>query len=334
MLIDCGSGTFAQMVRLFGLEGSRQKLRNLKCIWISHKHADHCQGIFQLLNELEVIHQEHLIHQPVTVDENLQCKACGSAFTHQTSNNLHQPIHDIHFQGPWKSPLQTDAASDVHCPASSYPILIVGPMWIENMLSDYTRFITNLDYHFIDAQDLTSNNHPLQEYFHTNYGFSSVMSIRMEHSYPSYGIVIDSPALLSENGGKPWRLSYSADTLPFDHFIESAKNSTLLINECTFDDEVADRAKETSHCTLYDALTIAKRMNASFVVLTHFSTRYERATFPDVFSDTYFVQHPELRELKNRIAIAFDFTQLPICSDLLTSVCGTQMLMSTNGVTE
>lgn len=49
MLMDCGEGTYGQIVRLFGLERSNQVLSNLVGVYISHLHADHHLGLIGLL---------------------------------------------------------------------------------------------------------------------------------------------------------------------------------------------------------------------------------------------------------------------------------------------
>ncbi|KAF4119278.1 ribonuclease Z [Geosmithia morbida] len=43
-LLDCGEGTMGQIRRLYGDEGTAEVLRNLRCVAISHLHADHHLG--------------------------------------------------------------------------------------------------------------------------------------------------------------------------------------------------------------------------------------------------------------------------------------------------
>ncbi|ETW01213.1 hypothetical protein H310_06802 [Aphanomyces invadans] len=50
MLIDCGEGTFGQLWRQFG-PSTPSRLCSLKCIWVSHKHADHHCGLLRVLLE-------------------------------------------------------------------------------------------------------------------------------------------------------------------------------------------------------------------------------------------------------------------------------------------
>lgn len=44
MLLDCGEGTFLQLVRFFGPKRINTFLRSLKVIYVSHLHADHHIG--------------------------------------------------------------------------------------------------------------------------------------------------------------------------------------------------------------------------------------------------------------------------------------------------
>lgn len=49
ILLDCGEGTFGQLVRFFGPEKSDQVLSNIKAIFVSHLHADHHIGLIGVL---------------------------------------------------------------------------------------------------------------------------------------------------------------------------------------------------------------------------------------------------------------------------------------------
>ena len=54
LLLDAGEGTWGQMARYFGTDPARpsnvwQALRDLKCIFISHAHADHHSGLARIL---------------------------------------------------------------------------------------------------------------------------------------------------------------------------------------------------------------------------------------------------------------------------------------------
>lgn len=54
LLLDTGEGTWGQMARYFGTDRTRdsnvwQALRELKCIFVSHAHADHHAGLAKIL---------------------------------------------------------------------------------------------------------------------------------------------------------------------------------------------------------------------------------------------------------------------------------------------
>lgn len=51
VLLDCGEGSLGQIKRFFGCEQADHVIRNLKCIYVSHLHADHHMGLIGLLTE-------------------------------------------------------------------------------------------------------------------------------------------------------------------------------------------------------------------------------------------------------------------------------------------
>ena len=60
ILLDAGEGTWGQIARHFGLEkddenSAWQVLRDLKCIFISHMHADHHIGLAQILAKRQLV---------------------------------------------------------------------------------------------------------------------------------------------------------------------------------------------------------------------------------------------------------------------------------------
>lgn len=47
--MDCGEGTYGQLIRRFGTERTEEILSNLNIIFISHLHTDHHMGLINLL---------------------------------------------------------------------------------------------------------------------------------------------------------------------------------------------------------------------------------------------------------------------------------------------
>ena len=50
IMLDAGEGTLGQMMRRFGNKLD-EELRELRCIFVSHLHADHHLGVIQLLTK-------------------------------------------------------------------------------------------------------------------------------------------------------------------------------------------------------------------------------------------------------------------------------------------
>ncbi|KAM6595021.1 hypothetical protein CsatA_002724 [Cannabis sativa] len=49
LLLDCGEGTLGQLKRRYGVDKADDVMRGLRCIWISHMHADHYAGLARIL---------------------------------------------------------------------------------------------------------------------------------------------------------------------------------------------------------------------------------------------------------------------------------------------
>jgi ribonuclease Z len=73
---------------------------------------------------------------------------------------------------------------------------------------------------------------------------------------------------------------FTGDTRPADSIVESARGADLLIHDCTFGDEGADRARETFHSTAREAAEVAARAGVKRLYLTHVSARYSANADP------------------------------------------------------
>jgi ribonuclease Z len=58
IMLDAGEGTFGQMMRRFGKEQLDEELNALKCIFVSHLHADHHLGVVQLIRKWHQVKAE------------------------------------------------------------------------------------------------------------------------------------------------------------------------------------------------------------------------------------------------------------------------------------
>lgn len=99
-------------------------------------------------------------------------------------------------------------------------------------------------------------------------GLERIDAVRVDHCFGSLACVFTWP-----NG---LRVAYSGDCRPSRVFAEVGEGCTLLIHEATLDDELREDAFAKRHCTMGEALGIAKKMRAKRVLLTHFSQRYPK----------------------------------------------------------
>ncbi|NHI92776.1 MAG: ribonuclease Z [Candidatus Lokiarchaeota archaeon] len=68
---------------------------------------------------------------------------------------------------------------------------------------------------------------------------------------------------------------YSGDTRPIEKLRDFAKNADVLIMESTFFNDLKEKALETNHSTLEEAIDLGQSARVKNLILTHFSSRYK-----------------------------------------------------------
>eukprot|EP00755_Sulcionema_specki_P028337 Sspe_Gene.89669::Locus_61388_Transcript_1_1_Confidence_1.000_Length_2213::g.89669::m.89669/K00784/rnz; ribonuclease Z len=101
-------------------------------------------------------------------------------------------------------------------------------------------------------------------------GSVTVTNVPVVHCKDAWGCVVKGAV------PRPWTVVYSGDTRPCPALVEAAPECDLLIHEATFEDEREEDAIAKNHCTVADALGVARDMNAKCTMLTHFSQRYPK----------------------------------------------------------
>ena len=127
-------------------------------------------------------------------------------------------------------------------------------------------------------------------------GLCSLRTCGVVHCPSAFGVT------MTINHDQPFKLTYSGDTKPCDALVELGLNSTLLIHEATMEDELFEDALVKMHSTVSQAIEQGHKMNAKYILLTHFSQRY--AKIPRI------EQH-----LVDNVGIAFDNMEV-VLSDL------------------
>ncbi len=99
-------------------------------------------------------------------------------------------------------------------------------------------------------------------------GLRELSACQVSHCFDAQAVALSFP-----NG---FKVSYSGDCRPSRRFSEIGKDSTVLIHEATFDDEMQGDAEAKKHSTTSEAIGVGLAMRARRVVLTHFSQRYQK----------------------------------------------------------
>jgi ribonuclease Z len=257
-LFDCGEGTQRQMMKFAVGFAVRE-------IFITHLHADHYLGLAGLLRTLSLQGRtdELVIWGPGDESGTLETAATvgGDRFSFPLQIRELPPGSAIRYDGYEIRGFATD-----HAPGS------FGLTLVEDVRPgrfDVAR-----------ARALGIPEGPLFGRLHRG------EEVRLDD-----GRIVTPEELvgLPRRGRK---LVYTSDTRPCDSVLAASGGADLLIHECTFSDEEAERAAETRHSTARQAAGTAARAAAKRLVLTHFSARHSEqahrlvkeaaATFPNV----------------------------------------------------
>jgi ribonuclease Z len=100
------------------------------------------------------------------------------------------------------------------------------------------------------------------------FGLQEIRACFVSHCFGAMATVFEWPSGL--------KIAYSGDCRPSDAFVEIGRDSTVLIHESTFEDELQGDAVAKKHSTMGEAIAVGRRMNARRILLTHFSQRYQK----------------------------------------------------------
>ncbi|TRM58741.1 hypothetical protein BD626DRAFT_410082 [Schizophyllum amplum] len=245
ILLDCGEGTWGQLAREYGTDVDAKEnvydvLRDIKCIFVSHLHADHHGGLAMLLAQRKQL-------DPPPKDP---------LFVYSI-RRVHLYLRELH--------MLQDLGLDDLSGNGVYGMLSEGLHW-RNTGSYYIngRYTLGGSEPWTDIDLTTKHYRRMCDLL----GLRSFFAVDMMHRTRCYGCVIK-----HKDG---WSVSFSADTMPTDRLCWAGKGSTVVIHEATMSDDESEMAAQKAHSTIGQAIEIAEKMSADTVLLTHFSARYPR----------------------------------------------------------
>jgi ribonuclease Z len=271
-LLDCGENTLGQMKRVFPPNELREVLRSLKLIWISHMHADHHLGTTSVIRAwYEEMSSEHSVldrarpgpHSASNEEkfQNLLSKEdrLFVASNAPMINWLREYSEVEDFGHDQIIPITVSDSFIKPSPANQLYMRSV-PLSFNSAISSQYVLSSPSVIHKTDpfsAGALCAAT-----------GLDDLTACPVRHCRGAKGV-----ALTFSNG---FKLTYSGDCRPSDKLVEIGQDSTVLLHEATFDDELIGDAMAKRHSTISEALGIAVKMKAKRVILTHFSQRYQK----------------------------------------------------------
>ncbi|KAH9301436.1 hypothetical protein KI387_013019 [Taxus chinensis] len=314
ILLDCGEGTLAQLKRRFGLSGADDVIKSLKCIWISHIHADHHTGLSRILSVRKQLlknrpHESLLVIGPKQLkrflnaysrveDLNMQFLDCRQ--TMKASIDVYEKISadmqdDV---GRGEQCLMHSGDSSGFNQENSIVSNLISfksenkgvPNFMQSQMQSYGPRPGVQDGTVLDFTGLHKLKKVLSEA-----GIEVLNSIPVVHCREAFGVVLQ--AIRRKNNADEivpgWKLVYSGDTRPCKDLRDAACGATVLIHEATFDDSMPEEAISKNHSLTKEAIDVGASAGAYRIILTHFSQRYPKIP---VFDESY----------TDRTCIAFD----------------------------
>lgn len=274
LLLDCGEGTLGQLKRRFGVEGADEAVRRLRCIWISHIHADHHTGLARILALRRNLLKE-AAHEPLLVIGPRQLKRFLDAY--QILEDLDMEFLDC--KHTTESSLETFESNNSQSTENDKKQDVDPTLFAKGVrMQSYWNSPANNSVVFPLIKKL---NNVLSDA-----GLEALVSFPVVHCPNAYGVLIRAADRTNVVGGNipGWKVVYSGDSRPCSETIKASQGATVLIHEATFEDALIDEAVARNHSTTKEAIDVGNSAGAYRIILTHFSQRYPKIP---VFDETH-----------------------------------------------
>ncbi|KAJ8756216.1 hypothetical protein K2173_024763 [Erythroxylum novogranatense] len=296
LLLDCGEGTLGQLKRRYGVKGADEAVRNLRCIWISHIHADHHTGLARVL-ALRRDLLKGTVHEPLLVVGPRQLKRFLDAY--QRLEDLDSQFIDCRSttEASWDA-FENDGESESNenCPPSGSRHTTSSLFTRGSIMQSYWKRPGSPTDNSMAFPLLKNLKKVLGEA-----GLEALISFPVVHCPQAFGIVLKATERTNSVGKviPGWKLVYSGDTRPCPELVEASRGATVLIHEATFEDDLVEEAIARNHSTTKEAIEVGDAAGAYRMILTHFSQRYPKIP---VFDDNHM----------HKTCIAFDMMSVNI----------------------
>ncbi|CAI2384764.1 unnamed protein product [Moneuplotes crassus] len=262
IMLDCSEATYGQLYDHFQDKHILdQLLVNLRVVWITHMHGDHCMGLSKIFYERSLAIEKLFSQSEIEESPGeFIIYACVPYF-------LEDLIKDIPFVKvilTFKLNPETEKYFYNDDPAVAIECT---PQNVEGCVpKSYEECLQNI-------QNMEDNFEPALKQFYSflneKLGIKRIYGVEAFHCYEAYGCMVEA---------EDWRILYSGDTMPNQNHLNYGQGITLLIHEATLENGLEEDAQKKNHTTTGQAIDIANKMNAWRVCLTHFSSRYVKVS--------------------------------------------------------
>jgi ribonuclease Z len=183
------------------------------------------------------------------------------------------------------------------------PLILIAPPNLFDFLTEYEVVDPTIrgTYLKIDCHDLVPPSTPnpkTSQLLVSRLGITSIPAIPVSQCRHAFAVVLDCKGTLG-------RVAYSGDCRPSMKFADLGLHADVLIHEATFENGMEAEAMLKKHSTVGEALSVATKMQAKAVLLTHFSQRYPKMPLLEPQSDS---ASNELTTMP--VVFCFDFMNL------------------------
>ncbi len=238
-LFDCGEGTNRQIMKA-GLN-----ISSLDCIFISHLHTDHTLGLPGLIETL-----------------NMDSKSKIKIFSPDGIGNFLKCFFDQFYTPEIKVEIKELKPKD-------RPFTVFDHLEFNVFAVGLNHLVECIGFSFVEKPKRRFIKEKIKKLGLKTEDFKT---LREKGYIKKDGKIITEEEITEEVKG--FKFTYIPDTYKTDNIIKLAKESDVLVIECTYLDE-EEKAKRYGHLTLEHILEIAPELDCRKIVLTHFSKKYK-----------------------------------------------------------
>lgn len=247
-MLDCGEGTQIQMQR-YGI-----RWRRLKRIFISHLHGDHYFGLFGLLTSMSLQGRTAPLH----IHGPAELQTVMDVIFPAERTFIGYPLH-FHPHPDGAGMLTDGPLYSVRCFPTEHRV----PCW---------GFVVERKTRGRKLLPETATQFGIPQHF-----FSRLKEGE-DYTTPDGRVVQNQ--LVTEEGPRPRRYAFCADTRYTQSFLPHVHGVDLMYHESTYLQEATERALSRYHSTARQAAELAKAAEAKALLLGHYSSSYRD---PSVF---------------------------------------------------